>query len=248
MIKANFNIYLIASAIVLLLTIQGCGDETDSDTAELKFDFEFQINDEDLAFGQVYDLNGSKVSFKVANYYIGGLKMTQTDDAVIDLSSDYLLAGPGNLFTVGDRIPATNIVKFDFFIGVDETTNNQTETDFTSRPSSDPLGMKDPSMHWNWNSGYKFVRIDGEVDTDGDDLPDTPISYHIGSNPLLKNISISTNRAIDDDSTISFVFDMNEFFESVDFKTVENQDTHTGNNLALAQLLVSNLESALSVD
>lgn len=248
MTKLKYALALIAVVALSSLFFYACGDDSDSQSVLLDFEFDFRINDQKLVFGQVYDLNESKVSFKVANYYIGGLQMTQEDGAVIDLSADYLLAGPGNIFSAAEKVPNNDIVKFDFFIGVDEASNSQTETDFTSRPSTDPLGMKDPSMHWNWNSGYKFLRVDGEVDTDGDDIPDTPIAYHIGSDPLLKNVSISSDRDISDDSTIHFVLDINEFFAGVNFQVVENQDTHTGNNLELAQRLVSHLDTALSVE
>ena len=249
MTKAKLYLLVLSSFILASITFLSCGDDETDGMTTLDFKFDFKVDNEDLELNKVYDLNGSKVSFLVASYYLGGLKMTERDGAVIDLSNDHFLAGQGNLFSTSATVPSTELIQFDFFIGVDPSANAQSETDFTSRMASDPLGMKDPSMHWNWNSGYKFIRIDGQVDIDGDDIPDTSIAYHIGSDPLLKNLSLSTTKKLyDGQSTISFVFDLNEFLASVDFQIVENQDTHTGNNLELAQLLVSNLDSAISVE
>ena len=167
------------------------------------------------------------------------------DNSTIDLTNNYYLAGLDRITTVVGDFPISNVAKIDYFVGVDATNNAQTEQDFTSRGSNDPLGLQDPAMHWNWNTGYKFLRVDGEVDTDGDGTVDTPIAYHIGSNPLL-TILVQGNYPIEGGKNVmTFTLNLNEFFRGIDIKT--EVDTHTGNNLALAQRLVANMSTAITV-
>jgi hypothetical protein len=131
-------------------------------------------------------------------------------------------------------------------VGVDPVTNAQTEMDFTSRQPSDPLSIKDPDMHWNWMTGYKFLRVDGDADTDGDGTVDTGIAYHIGSDPFLKNYEISKTIPLKNgQNTMYFTLDLNIFFNGVDLST--ELDTHTSNNIPLAERLAENMTTAISI-
>ena len=46
-----------------------------------------------------------------------------------------------------------------FHIGVDEAHNH---LDPASWPETHPLAPQHPSMHWGWNSGYRFIAFEGE--------------------------------------------------------------------------------------
>lgn len=238
---------LFLTAFVILFS---CGDDELDTVDRLDFSYDFTIDGEPITLGESYTLNGSTVMFEVANYYIHGMRLANDDSGVIIADeATHFLAGvtQGASATITDLRP-TAITKARIIIGVDEVLNAQTETDFTERAADDPLGLKDPAMHWNWNSGYKFVRFDGEVDTDGDGVVDTPIAYHIGSNPFRKTLELNTDISLESgNNSLNFSFDLNQFFANVDFQVEENWDTHTGNNLDLAQLLSSNLESAISL-
>jgi len=232
-----------------LFVAPGCKKDGDdgTDLAKLSLEFAFKVGSEDLVFGDNYEINGKMVNFEAANYYIGGLKMTQEDGTTIDLSQNYLLAGLGNSANVQGELQLSNLVTTSFFVGVDAATNMQTETDFTARPSGDPLGVQDPAMHWNWMTGYKFLRIDGSVDTDADGMPDTPIAYHLGSAAMLKNLEFNQTITIKGgDNTLTFELDVEKFFTGVDLAV--EVDTHTGNNLPLAERLRDNLETSLTIN
>ncbi len=240
------NLLKITTSLLILSLIYSCSKDEDMDPATLKIEFDFSVGGEDLEFGKVYTINGDAVSFDVANYYIGGISFGQANGTTINLTDQYLLGGLQNSATLSNEIERSDITDVKFFIGVDPSTNSQSETDFTSRPSSDPLGIQDPSMHWNWNTGYKFVRFDGDVDTDGDGTVDTGVAYHLGSDAMLKNLEYAANVSIDEgENTLTFSFDLAQFFTGVDLST--ELDTHTGNNLPLATRLRDNLDNAISI-
>jgi len=228
-----------------LLFVYACGDDEDA-TATLNIAYDFNVDGEALEFGKTYNINGSAVSFDAANFYIGGLELRQEDGSIINLTANYLLAGLNSTVSIEGEVSKSDITEANFFIGVAPDDNAQSEMDFTSRASDDPLGIKDPSMHWNWNSGYKFLRVDGDVDTDGDDAVDTGIAYHIGSNPFRLDRRVTEKISIDKGSnTLTFSLDLNTFFQGVDLAT--EIDTHTGNNMPLAERLKTNMATAITL-
>ncbi|NND04743.1 MAG: hypothetical protein HKN87_00060 [Saprospiraceae bacterium] len=244
--KTNNFKYFVILIFSMVLLFASCKKDDEIGPAQVTFAFDFTVDGESLVFGETYIINNQSVSFKTANYYIGGLRLQHSDGSTIDLSTQYLLAGLGNTATLSGDVPIGDITKAEFFVGVDPVNNTQSEDSFVSRPTNDPLGIKDPSMHWNWNTGYKFVRFDGEVDTDDDGVVDTPIAYHLGSDPLLTNMNINkTLNLKSGENTITFDFQLEQFFSSVDFKN--ELDTHTGNNLPLAMRLRDNLDAAITL-
>ncbi len=238
---------LLSLATMIALMMLGCSKDSDEPSrARLAFAFEFTVGEDALAFGQLYNVGGTAVTFSTANYYLGGLQLTQQNGTIIDLSDQYLLAGLNTAATLNEDLDISNIIHAKFFIGVDPTTNAQTETDFTSRPTSDPLGLQDPAMHWNWNTGYKFLRVDGDADTDGDGAVDTGIAYHIGSDPFLKSFDRPVRLELQGgDNTVTFALDLAQLLEGVDLST--EIDTHTSNDLPLAERISSNMEAAFTL-
>ncbi|MCB0687075.1 MAG: hypothetical protein KDC53_11130 [Saprospiraceae bacterium] len=230
----------------LLITISGCKKDTEDLTASyLSFLVDVTVNDEPLEFGTNYEINGTMMNFIATYFYMGGIKFTQANGNVIDLSNQYLLAGPKVGGRLSEPLAISNITRVQFFVGVDSVTNAMTENDFTLRPASDPLGMQNPSMHWSWNTGYRFLRVDGKSDTDGDGTPETPVEYHLGNNNMLKNIDITTDVTMKaGDNELYIQFDLAKFFENVD--VASELVTHVGDNPELAAKLRDNLPAALS--
>lgn len=244
--------YLVA-IVVLFAFLVACGDN-DNDNAlisDITFDFQFVTDEGAIQLNRPFELNGSTVMFETANFYFHGLRMGGPETGLFFAEGDtHVLAGM-NLTKTFSNI---DVEPLDYsgtriIIGVEEEQNGQIESDFTQRTAEDPLSIKDPSMHWNWNSGYKFVRFDGEVDTDDDGIVDTPIAYHLGTNALRSVIefqhdTIPLGERI---NRLSMVFNLDEFFSGVDFQIQSNWDTHTGNNLPLAQQLTANLSSTFTI-
>ena len=143
----NYSFLLIIFSVFLIST-GGCKKDADEPTVSyLKFLVDFNVNGDSLVFNKVYEINGTKISFAAANFYMGGIKFTQANGDVIDLRNQYLLAGLKSGGSINEPLAISNITNVKFFIGVDSITNMMSESDFTSRPSNDPLGMQNPSMH-----------------------------------------------------------------------------------------------------
>lgn len=236
----KFNLLsLLLLAICCTFTLISCDDDTFS--GEVDMNFALTVDGDDFESGKTYTINGTAVEFANLGFYVGGITFDGVESQSI-FEDKYLLVTPDNTsFAVGE-LSADTYDKVSFFIGVDAVTNAMSEEDFTTRASSDPLAAQDYAMHWNWNSGYKFFRIDGQSDTDGDGVVDTDVAYHIGTNALLGQLNFDLSKLEDN---VEIEFDIAKLFADVDLSTEVN--TMTGNNLPLAQQLVANYSTAFSV-
>jgi len=220
-------------------------DNDGEEATSINFQFNFMVDNENLELGKTYQLGGTTVQLDIARFYVGGIEL-QSRSGITSFEDLYLLVKAEETEYEVGNIELTDYTGVKFFVGIDSEANNQAESDFTTRASSDPLGVQDPSMHWNWNSGYKFIRIDGQTDTDGDGVVDTPLAFHIGTDGLLSSMEFAVPSLQEGSNTLDFQLDLNRLYEDIDL-TVD-WDTHTGNNFPLAEQFLANFQNALTLN
>ncbi len=147
--------------------------------------------------------NGDKVSLDRCEYYISQIEFTHDGGQVTQASNVWLLVDAFdqeiNELGVYD---INQLEAISFYIGVQMPHNMQ---DLTVWPSDHPLAPQNPSMHWGWASGYRFLAIEGlsgtgsadynfEVHALGNDLyyeQSIPVSASANQGEL--NITIDAN-------------------------------------------------------
>lgn len=245
--KHSIALFFLAVSLIGFTACDKNDDETSTDFAEVDFHFNYLVNGAAYTPGEVYDINGTKVSFETVNFYIGDMTFMPEEGDPTAFSGDHLLITPDAGHQEVGEVEAGHYHMVSFFVGVTENANNQTETDFTSRDASDPLAEQTPSMHWSWNSGYKFVRIDGSVDTDGDDIPDTGLVFHLGTDNRRTTLQFMSHRDLEKGSNeVEFDFDIAKLFTNIDLSTNYNFHT-TPTETATADAFVANLVNALTM-
>lgn len=238
----------IMAMLVAGLLISSCGD---SEEIDVKVNLQMNVGDEALVHDVTYNINGTDVQFTNVAFYLGDMKFETSDGKTFESSSRYNLIKPGvynfNFSVAADEVAEDySLSRVTFFVGVDADTNAETEMDFTEREVDDPLGQQNPSMHWGWAGGYKFLNIDGFADIDGDGEFETKLTYHLGKDSFLKNISLSTNKKIDEgENDFQITFDMSSFLANLDFAT-ENFTKVQPDNMATADKLLNNYNTAFS--
>ena len=180
--KRNLNLLLLL--ISFGLVIVSCDDDSVGDppppaaaVVTPEIDVAVRVADQDLVLGNTYMINETALQIDIAQFYMGNVTLAGDKTYSPD---DYFIAGATESSFV---LPDVDEGEYDFqfAIGVTPEINSLSEEDFTTRPAGDPLGLQNPSMHWSWATGYRFLRIDGVVDTDADGIVDTPVEYHLGS-------------------------------------------------------------------
>jgi len=94
-------------------------------------------------------------------YYLSNFILVHdagTETAITDL---HALVNGGNETQISlGSLNFTTIEGIKFSVGVDAAFNH---LDPSTYPQTDPLAPKNPSMHWGWTSGYRFVAMEGSA-------------------------------------------------------------------------------------
>ncbi|MFN5875151.1 MAG: MbnP family protein [Ignavibacteria bacterium] len=116
--------------------------------------------------GNVYagKAKGGFYSPSMLRYYISGITLHLRDGKNLTFPDTYILVDIRDVqrFPIGNADVSVGIDSISFHIGVDKARNH---LDPTTYPDWHPLALKNPSMHWGWAAGYRFVTYEGKAGT-----------------------------------------------------------------------------------
>lgn len=137
-------------------------------------------------------------------------------------------------------------------IGVNPTDNHADPAAFAN---DNPLNITiADDMHWNWNPGYIFLKIEAKVDTldDGNALFDHNVVLHIGKDENLQLFQLNDltwNAVSDKLHRASLKVDLETFLQNdgqnIDLKT-ENSSHSAPGQEALSLKVIENFKAALT--
>lgn len=141
-----------------------------------------------LSLDSVYTFaNGYKIQFTDLKCYISSFSAGSI------LLRDYALFDyrlhQNKLFSVTGAAPVTDSIAFG--VGVPAAVNHN---DPVSWPENNPLNITvSNDMHWDWNPGYIFIKLEAKVDTipDGVTNLDHLLTYHIGTDAYYSTTSFT---------------------------------------------------------
>lgn len=98
-------------------------------------------------------------------YYVSQISVTHDGGQVTPITDTFLLVRPAlkNTFDLGEHPEINNVEAVKFFIGIDTSHNH---LDPANWPNEHPLALQNPSMHWGWQGGYRFMVVEGNALTD----------------------------------------------------------------------------------
>ena len=173
----------------------------EANLASLSIEFDNVVGGENLALNTAEYTNaaGETYNIQVLQYFISNIKVTKADGTTYTVPQDssYFLVKetePDTRFAKV-MVPEGNYTSLTFTVGVDSlrSTMDISERTDVLEPSGHEGGM-----YWGWNSGYIFLKMEGES-------PQAPVDgtgkrryrYHIGgfggySAPTINNIKTIT--------------------------------------------------------
>ena len=177
---------------LLLLLVAFASTASTQVTNQVVFSFDHQAANHPLVLGQsVFSIwNNKKVQLSRAEFYISEVELQHPDGTMLPLSDQYLLvsaSAPTTEFTLGSW-PVEAAHGVILHLGVPQAVNHN---DPAAWPSSHALAPKNPSMHWGWAAGYRFMAIEGKVDNNGDGVPETNFEFHNLGDALYKTITLT---------------------------------------------------------
>jgi hypothetical protein len=228
-------------------------DDTTPKNAKQVLDFHWhsKVGSADASYGvQFTSTDGIKFKLSDWRYYVSNFVLIKEDGSEYPISDKVFLIDIANADYSLDSVPVGNYKGFKFTVGLDSTTNHK---DPTLYAASNPLSLQSPSIHWSWNSGYIFMKIEGKYDSTVAQLGGTsinqPFFFHVGTDKLKQVIDYS-NEAFSvvsgEDKELHIEMDFLKILNSVNLKT-ENA-THTGDNLPLATKISNNWKTSFTLE
>lgn len=100
---------------------------------------------------------------RMLRFYIAEISFVHDGGQRTKAENVYLLvdANDAPRYVVGNY-DISRIDSLEIHIGVDRITNHD---DPSIYPPQHPLALKDPSMHWGWAAGYRFIALEGSAGT-----------------------------------------------------------------------------------
>ena len=139
------------------------------------------------------------------------------------------------------------------YLGVDTIYNHDDPSAF---PNDNPLNiMIANDMHWDWNPGYIFIKVEAKVDTlvDGVDNFDHFVIFHIGTDPFIQTLNFTSVNWISNGNglyTLPLKLDMQKFLQNgaqtIDLKTEHSSHSMAGQEV-LSLKVIQNFKDAISL-
>ncbi len=265
-VRFLFTAIIVAASVIAT----GCDSTVNNDDpATVSLNLQAEFNGQPLNTSSTYLHNGRAVSISTARVYLSQFTLVsdtgqefgftadpitvpaRADDGtdVVHTVTDLIMlakhdAGAAN-WSLGD-VPAGKITSIRFQAGIGGLDN---KVDPTQVPAGHALAKHaDRNNHWSWNSGYIYLRLDGEVDTDGDGTPDSPWETHIGAPNYLREVTlpVSVDMEGGENVRLNLTVDYATFLADVDMGLESERMCHTMDNMPVAQKVRSRIGSAFS--
>lgn len=145
---------LLASVFLINSTVFG---------GEIGIVFHALMNGSPFAMNEPASMDNGRYYFspRLLRFYVAEISFVHDGGQRTKAENIYLLvdAKDAPRYVVGNY-NITRIDSVEIHIGVDRIANHN---DPTIYPSEHPLALKDPSMHWGWAAGYRFIALEGSA-------------------------------------------------------------------------------------
>lgn len=216
------NLILLLLGVSLIASSCKKKEETDprgKGSLKLRFD-NVDKNENVLAFNTKYATNSADTFLLTElKYYLSNFALEKEDGSMEVLPKDYFLI---NQKEVSSKVREIKDIVFGeytsmvFYIGVDSVANS----------STNKTGDLDPDneMAWNWNSGYKFIKVEGKVKLDTDSTSTyKSVVNHAGMKPNYVMVKIDLSG---DSENPTHHHRVSENFENIKIQANKTTEIH----------------------
>ena len=132
-------------------------------------------------------------------YYISEIRLIHDGGQVTSLTDLHFLVTPirNFMYDLGSA-EVTDVEKIEFSIGVDPAHNH---LDPATYPIDHPLAPQNPSMHWGWTAGYRFIAFEGFGSTNGSTFPNN-FQIHTVDDTNYKTVTIDVEEEMQGDTIV----------------------------------------------
>lgn len=239
--------------LILVLSLVSCKDDVVEEPTPvsdyLKITLQPVYGSTNLSLDDtITTVEGYKVQFTDLKCYFSSVKnggSTLTQAGLFDFKEN----GTFVLQVEGKKSDFSSLTAY---LGVDPAINHNDPSAF---PNNSPLNIANANdMHWDWNPGYIFMKVEAKVDTlvDGVNNLDHFVIFHIGTDAFIQTMNFSSvnwQTVSDHLSVLPLKLDMAKFLQN-GAQTIDLKTEHTSHSAAgqetLSLKVIQNFKDAIS--
>jgi hypothetical protein len=236
------------SIIALVVSLNSCKKEDAGPSNQtLKLHVHNVVGSDVLNYSNTFTTStGQRFTLSEFRYYVSGISLLKNDGTKLPITGKYFLVSPSvSDYDLGS-VPVGDYKGLEFSVGIDSAANH---SDPATYEPTNPLAIQTPAIHWSWNSGYIFVKLEGKCDTTvgNNGALDQDLIYHLGLDASLRTVTLNTSFTVSKDNakSLTMVADLRKYLTGANFRTVN--ETHTFDNLPFATQLANNISSMFSI-
>jgi hypothetical protein len=247
-------------ALVALFTVISCKKEDDPivpvvpATAELTITFKALYDGLPLQTNKSYDYDTYKVQFSQFNTYLSDIKLlngtTETllaESAFINFTPSAAADDKSVEVTLKVTVPTGDYTGIKMGYGVKPSLNAKRPSDF---PAGHPLAQE--VEYWPGWKSYIFNKIEGQGDSNNDQVDDIFMIFHCGSDKVYREASFAQNMSIKGNANLSVEFDLKKVFyaDNAWWDLTQDKNAFTSNlatDTRVAAVLMDNFDNATTI-
>jgi len=157
------------------------------------------------------DLADQQYNLSRAQLYLSQLSLVHNGGEVLHMPEQYLLVNANVSNYIIGELDLGTVEALNFSVGVDEAANH---SDPATYSHGHPLALNEPSMHWGWTAGYRFIALEGTL-YPGDSGTLT-FQYHVVGDDYLTPVTLAVTGAMDaNDLVIAIDLDWSAFLQNI---------------------------------
>lgn len=181
------------------------------------------------------DVGGNAFNAAYFDYYISNITIVHDGGQVMELTPEVYLIEPTNNTIYLGYLALNSVEEIRFGVGVPDNLNTISGADaidIAAYPVGHVLSFQEPSMHWGWTSGYSFMIVGGNADSNGDNIPDALYEVHSLGSHNYSNVVLPVigTEMYTDQLDININCNLDVWLTSVDLVTVGVLHGTSGDN------------------
>lgn len=182
------------AALLVVIALGACRERGGDDvpapapmTGAVALRFSYVVGDDALPLyldSAYLTASDDLVRVRHLKYYLSRVRLQRADSSYWTAPDRAFLldAGRRDSLTLSG-VPPGEYVALTFDIGLDSASNSRSDWDGDLAPAR--------LMHWSWNTGYKFLSLEGEW---LGAMPSEVVEYHVGRAPTLRTVRLPLPR------------------------------------------------------